>query len=249
MNESESKYINDRVIVFKRSKDDFWKGIVSKFFDLNVDYILDHYGTDAVFGYTEMSNVSLLSTACWKENWPASVEEQDKKYTGRKMEKNKKKKYKLGRVDLYFAKGQTEYICEAKQHFSNGGKIFTDTLTKKMGSALDNVLRSTKYGKKKMMPGYAIVFVPHLLSENKATDPDALGSTTEKLKAELQEACGDKRTHKAQRVDNDAYIDGYASLYLKSPIPGWTQSGDKHLIGLSILFREARLGELPEIRN
>lgn len=223
----------------KSNADKVWETIIEKYFQLNLDYIEDHNGQDAVFGYTEMANVSMLATACWMLKWPAIVEYQQEKYTGSKINKNKKKKYKLGRVDLYFARGSTEYICEAKQHSSNGDNIFSDSLRKKMLKAHDDALRSSKNGKDDYLPAYGLVFVPHLVTNKCAEDAESLQTTISRIEKALDNACGEKKTHSQQRKKAE-YIDGYGSMFLNSPVPEWTFSGNKQLIGVSILIRRAR---------
>ena len=111
-----------------------------------------------------MSNVSLMSTASWALGWPSIVEYQDKKYIGSDHKKNKKKDYRLGRVDLYMSNGEKEFICEAKLYFSLAGNLDTKDFSEQAATAFKDVRNSAKSGKETFFPGYSVVFIAHLAS-------------------------------------------------------------------------------------
>jgi len=205
------------------------KKILDEYFQLNDEYI-NNFGEydDAIFGYTEMANVAAFSTAAWRQKFVSMVEYQDSKYGGKNLDKNKKSKYKNGRVDLYITNRTEEYICEAKQCFTRGGNIKTEKIYKMIRSAYEDVRRSTKCGDDENLDGYALIFLPHLSSKNLSMDwNDIIQKSVKSLYDD-----GVPATEETEKI----IIDGYGYYFPSKPISGWTKSGDRNLLGVSVLF-------------
>jgi len=218
------------------SKSIKFKKILDKYFENNERYVQGFNYEDAMFGYTEMANVSALSTAAWQLGYLSIVEYQDAKYTGKNLSKNKKKNYKYGRVDLYITDETEEFICEAKQTFTSGATIDTPKIVKSICAAIEDVQRSTKNAKDKKLDGYGIVFIPHL-SKNNQTDESAIKVRIEDLKKSLKSVY-DKGFSSNQGYAN-IKIDGYGYYFPKKPIKDWVEIGNKRLLGISILIKRA----------
>ena len=222
--------------------------MLEAYFSLNEKYYDDHDGRDAVFGYTEMSNVAMLATACWQQGRPAIVEYQEHKYKGKLDRKDKRKHYKLGRVDLYFGRGSSEFVCEAKQHFTRKASLDEKRLLERLFKAYKDVLQTSRDGKT-FLPGYALVFVPHLMAKEVAKDAAKLAGFQEKLHESAASLLwGEpnrprRRTHPNQRKEAD-YIDGYGTYFLDKPIKKW--AGSMRLAGVTVLLRRCRAENLEK---
>lgn len=175
---------------------------------------------DAVFGYTEMSNVGLLSAAAVKMNWFSVCE-----YQSLKQSKSDGRENSNGRVDLYYCDNKNnEWLVEAKQIARRGCNI---TDNKAVNDKYDEVTADIKRtvnnrNKNEREQGCAILFIPQYIETG--CKKSAINNSAKNFKVNLRLFARTK----------EAYAWSYYRP--KKRIKEWTHTED--LVGLgSIIMR------------